>query len=167
LKIKNQKSKILFSVSVAESCTAGGIGWALTTYPGSSGFFKGGIIAYSNEVKNKFLKVSAETLEKEGAVSEKVAKLMAENVRKIMKTTYGVSVTGIAGPDGGTKEKPVGTVWFAVAAPGKTFTEKKLFSGTRKVIREKTVKHAIKMLELWSKFPLITSIDLDLTLGEG
>ncbi len=135
-----------YTVSVAESCTAGGIGWALTTYPGSSDFFKGGIIAYSNEIKIKSLKVPAETLEKEGAVSEKVAKIMAENVRKIMKTTYGISVTGIAGPGGGAKEKPVGTVWFAVASSDKTKTEKKVFSGTRKVIRQKTVEHALAML---------------------
>ena len=143
MKIKNQK----FSISVAESCTAGGIGWALTTYPGSSDFFKGGIIAYSNEVKIKILKVPKEILEKEGAVSEKVAKAMAENVRKIMKTTFGVSVTGIAGPGGGTKEKPVGTVWFAVASLNKTKTEKKVFSGTRKIIRQKTVKYAMEMLK--------------------
>ena len=135
------------TISVAESCTAGGIGWALTTYPGSSEFFKGGIIAYSNEVKIKSLKVPKEILEKEGAVSEKVAKAMAENVREIMESTVGISVTGIAGPGGGTKEKPVGTVWFALASPNKTKTEKKVFLGTRKIIRQKTVKHAMKMLE--------------------
>ncbi len=145
MKIKN----LNFSVSVAESCTAGGIGWAMTTYPGSSDFFKGGIIAYSNEVKEKNLKVPKEILKKDGAVSEKVAKAMAENVRKIMKTTFGVSVTGVAGPGGGTKEKPIGTVWFAVASSNKIETEKKIFSGTRKIIRQKTVKHAMKMLDKW------------------
>ena len=142
MKTKNQKP----SVSVAESCTAGGIGWALTVYPGSSDFFKGGIIAYSNEVKIKTLKVPKEILEKEGAVSENVAKAMAENVRKIMNTSLAVSVTGIAGPGGGTKDKPVGTVWFALASSINTKTEKKVFSGTREIIRQKTVKYAMKML---------------------
>ncbi len=143
MKIKN----LNFSVSVAESCTAGGIGWALTTYPGSSDFFKGGIIAYSNEVKIKTLKIPKEVLEKDGAVSEKVVKAMAENVREIMESTVGISVTGIAGPEGGTKEKPVGTVWFALASSKNTKTEKKVFSGTRKIIRQKTVKYAMEMLE--------------------
>ncbi|MGF1512687.1 MAG: competence/damage-inducible protein A [Elainellaceae cyanobacterium] len=105
------------TLSVAESCTGGGIGHQLTQVPGSSGYFKGGIIAYDNRVKQKILSVAADALQEQGAVSAAVAKQMALGVKQQLQTTWGLSVTGIAGPDGGTAEKPVGLVYIGLAGP--------------------------------------------------
>lgn len=103
------------SVSVAESCTGGNIGHLLTSIPGSSGYFKGGVIAYDNSIKEKVLGVRAQSLEKSGAVSQEVVEQMALGVRKVMMSDYSIATSGIAGPDGGTDDKPVGTVWIAIA----------------------------------------------------
>ncbi len=105
------------TVSVAESCTGGGLGAMLTEIPGSSDYFLGGIIAYANEVKIKFLGVSAEVLSEYGAVSEIVAQQMALGVKKQLGTTWGIGITGIAGPGGGSEEKPVGLVYIGIANP--------------------------------------------------
>jgi nicotinamide-nucleotide amidase len=112
------------SLAVAESCTGGYLGHAITRIPGSSRYFTGGIIAYENRVKVEQLNVSPETLEKFGAVSEQTVLEMAGNVRKKLNTSVGVATSGIAGPDGGTEEKPVGTVWIAYADGTNTFAKK-------------------------------------------
>ena len=105
------------TLSVAESCTGGGIGQSLTTTPGSSTYFVGGVIAYANAVKTEFLGVNSQDLAEFGAVSEVVAKQMALNVKQRFHTDWGLSVTGIAGPEGGTTAKPVGLVCFGFANP--------------------------------------------------
>ncbi len=117
------------TLSVAESCTGGYISHLITSVAGSSDYYKGSVTSYANEIKQNVLGVSAESLEKFGAVSEQVACEMAEGVKKVMKTDYSIATTGIAGPDGGTEEKPVGTVWIAVAGPEKTFVKKYVFVG--------------------------------------
>jgi nicotinamide-nucleotide amidase len=119
------------TLSVAESCTGGLIGNLLTNVPGSSGFFLGGVIAYSNQAKMDLLRVSKETLHTHGAVSDPVAREMAAGVRRELKTDLGLSVTGIAGPDGGTEEKPVGTVHIGLASGDETFSGKYRFWGKR------------------------------------
>ena len=105
------------TLSVAESCTGGGLGAMLTEIPGSSDYFLGGIIAYANEVKSKFLGVSTEELNEYGAVSEVVAQQMALGVKKQLGTSWGIGITGIAGPGGGSEEKPVGLVYVGIANP--------------------------------------------------
>lgn len=102
------------TLGVAESCTGGNIAHMITLIPGSSAFFLGGVVSYSNDSKMNVLKVKQETLTNFGAVSEQTVKQMAEGVRITMGSTYGIATSGIAGPDGGTEDKPVGTVWIAV-----------------------------------------------------
>jgi nicotinamide-nucleotide amidase len=102
------------TLSTAESCTGGMISSAITTFPGSSHFFKCGVISYTNEIKINVLGVRQETIDKYTEVSEQTAREMVEGVRRLMDTTYGVAVTGFAGPGGGTAENPVGTIWIAV-----------------------------------------------------
>ena len=101
-----------WTISCAESCTGGGIGYAITAISGSSTWFKQGIISYSNEAKQQLLGVSAQTLDNFGAVSLETVKEMAQGAAKIAQAQVAISVSGIAGPDGGTKQKPVGTVCF-------------------------------------------------------
>ena len=105
------------TVSTAESCTAGAIAAAITSVPGASTYFKGGVVAYSDEVKEHLLHVSADLLKQKGAVSEEVAVGMVEGALDALKTTYAVAVTGFAGPTGGP-EAPVGTIWIAVGTAG-------------------------------------------------
>jgi len=132
--------------ATAESCTGGGVGRAITAVPGSSAVFVGGVISYSNDVKRDVLGVKAETLASVGAVSPETAAQMAGGVRKLLKTDLAVSLTGIAGPDGGSEEKPVGLVWFGLATPDGVRTEKVIFSGDRARVREQAVVHALGML---------------------
>jgi nicotinamide-nucleotide amidase len=134
------------SLATAESCTGGMIGARLTDVPGSSAYFKGGIVAYSNDIKARSLSVPTELLEKEGAVSAPVAEAMAVGTQKLFQADWAVSVTGIAGPGGGTEDKPVGLVYIAVAGPGSVGVEKFQFPGTREVVRECTVRAALDML---------------------
>lgn len=122
LLLKNQAT-----VSTAESCTGGYLAHQITKTPGSSKYFKGSIIAYSNEIKINELGVPKEIIDQNGAVSEEVVRKMAESIRKKYNTTYGLSCSGIAGPDGGTEEKPVGTVWMALASKSETITLCKKF----------------------------------------
>jgi nicotinamide-nucleotide amidase len=119
------------TIAVAESCTGGLIGHRLTNVAGSSAYLRGGIVAYANEIKEKQLGVSSETLSQHGAVSEETALEMAEGVRRALGTDIGLSVTGIAGPDGGTAEKPVGTVCFALAAPDAIYKRRYQLWGNR------------------------------------
>lgn len=133
------------TVACAESCTGGNIAHLITAVPGSSAYFLGGVVSYANEVKKRVLGVSAEDLQKFGAVSEPVAVQMAQGVRKITGADFAVSTTGIAGPDGGTDEKPVGTVWIGVAGPKGAYAQKFLFARTR----ERNIgKASIKALQL-------------------
>jgi nicotinamide-nucleotide amidase len=119
------------SISVAESCTGGLIGHSLTNVPGSSSYFHGGVVVYSNQSKVDLLRVDPRTLETHGAVSERTVEEMARGVKDRIKTDLGLAVTGIAGPDGGTRQKPVGTVHVGLAARGKTFSREYRFWGNR------------------------------------
>jgi len=120
------------TVSVAESCTGGLIGSLLTNVAGSSNYFQGGMVVYSNQSKVSLLGVSPKTIEKHGAVSDPTVREMAMGVKNSIKTDMGLAVTGIAGPDGGTKEKPVGTVHIGLAVEDKVFSGRYRFWGTRK-----------------------------------
>ncbi len=106
-----------FSIATAESCTGGNIAHQITKLSGSSAYFKGSVVAYDNQIKTTVLGVSESNIEMHGAVSKEVVEQMANGVREVMKVDYSMATSGIAGPDGGTKEKPVGTVWIAVAGP--------------------------------------------------
>lgn len=134
------------TLAIAESCTGGAVAQRITTVAGSSIYFKGAVIAYSNEIKKTFLDVPVEILEKLGAVSEAIVVMMAENIRKKFKTDYAIAVSGIAGPDGGTPEKPVGTVWIAVASPKNITAKKFQFGNNRLVNIERAVMTALNMV---------------------
>ena len=134
------------TVATAESCSGGLIAHRLTNVPGSSDVFAGGVVAYSNAIKAAILGVAEAVLETHGAVSEPVARQMAEGVRTQMGTDLGVGVTGIAGPNGGTPEKPVGLVFIAVADDDGTVVRKNLFKGTRLAVKEQTAEQALAML---------------------
>jgi nicotinamide-nucleotide amidase len=134
------------TVSTAESCTGGFVSHRLTSLPGSSAYFQGAIVSYSNELKMKLLGVSTETLSQHGAVSEQTAREMAEGARKRIGTTYAVATTGIAGPDGGSEEKPVGTVWIACATPTETFTQLLKLANIRSINIEMTSTYALNLL---------------------
>jgi nicotinamide-nucleotide amidase len=136
------------SLAVAESCTGGLITHRLTNVPGSSAYVERSFVVYSNLAKQELLAVPEAVLAEHGAVSEPVARLMAEGARTAAGTVYGLSVTGIAGPDGGSPEKPVGTVFIAVAAPGQTVVEKKFFPGSREKIKIMTSQMALNLLRL-------------------
>lgn len=136
------------SLSTAESCTGGYIAHLITGVAGSSQYFKGSVVAYSNEVKMSLLGVDVETLKDFGAVSEQVARQMAEGVRAKLKTDFSLAVTGIAGPDGGSDEKPVGTTWIALATPEKTIARKYLFGEHRGRNIRKAALEALNMLRL-------------------
>lgn len=134
------------TVSVAESCTGGLIGHIITGTPGSSAYFMGGIISYSNQAKCDLLGVAEETIIKYGAVSDRTAQEMAGGVRERFRTDIGLSVTGIAGPDGGSREKPVGTVYMGIADATGTFSVRYLFNGNREEIKQKTAETALENL---------------------
>ncbi len=126
LLIENNKT-----VSTAESCTGGTIAQLLTSVSGSSKYFKGSVVAYSNDIKTDILKVNKEEIVKYGAVSEQVVIQMANNIREIFKTDYSIAISGVAGPDGGTDEKPVGTVWIAIASQKNIIAHKFMFGNDR------------------------------------
>lgn len=134
------------TLAVAESCTGGLLGNLITDEAGSSDYFIGGVIAYGNEVKKNLLRVKSPTLKAHGAVSKETAGEMAKGVRERLKTDIGVSITGIAGPGGGSVEKPVGTVFIAVSKGRRTAVQKFLFKGSRKSIKKKSAEAALKML---------------------
>ena len=134
------------TVGTAESCTGGYVANQITSIPGSSRYFEGSVVSYSNDVKMNVLGVSRETLEAYGAVSEQTAREMAEGARRLLNTTFAISTTGIAGPDGGTAEKPVGTVWIACATPEETFTQLLTLRNNRKINIELTCSYALNLL---------------------
>ena len=134
------------TVATAESCTGGEIAHLITSVPGSSAYFKGSVVAYANEVKERVLGVDAGVLEREGAVSEPVVLQMAEGVKRLMGTDYAVATSGVAGPGGGTEEKPVGTVWIGVATPKGSYARRFAFSFTRERNIAKAASKAIELL---------------------
>jgi len=119
------------TIATAESCTGGYIAHLLTSRPGSSAFYLGGFVSYDNQVKVEVLKVDKDSIEEEGAVSETVVKQMANGARNLLKTDLAIATSGVAGPDGGTDEKPVGTVWIAVASSTGVIAKKFLFEKNR------------------------------------
>lgn len=123
------------TVATAESCTGGLIGATITSLPGSSAVYEGSIVSYSNAVKERMLGVPAETLSSHGAVSAEVVTIMARRVRELMGTTYGLAVSGVAGPEGGTPDKPVGTFFVAVSGPNADWSLRCLYPGERQVVR--------------------------------
>lgn len=133
------------TLAVAESCTGGMIGHLITNVPGSSEYFSGGVIAYANEVKVEVLGVSPATLETFGAVSKETVLEMAKGIRALLNADIGISVSGIAGPDGGTKEKPVGTVWIGLGTPNYDQAKGFLFSGDRESIKQQAALSAMEI----------------------
>ena len=138
----------LKTLATAESCTGGYIAHLITSIPGSSEYFKGSVISYANEVKRDELGVKLTSLEQHGAVSEEVVKQMAFGVREKLNTDYALATSGVAGPDGGTEEKPVGTTWIALATPDKVIAQKFLFGEHRGRNIRKAALAALNMLRV-------------------
>ncbi|VWX58620.1 conserved hypothetical protein [Burkholderiales bacterium 8X] len=133
-------------LTTAESCTGGLIAAACTDLAGSSGWFERGFVTYSNQAKTELLGVDANAIEQHGAVSELVARAMAAGALARSSAQVAVAVTGVAGPGGGTADKPVGTVWFAWATSGVVQAERRRFDGDRAAVRAATVQHALGVL---------------------
>ncbi len=133
------------TVSVAESCTGGLLGVALTELSGSSAYFLGGVQAYSNTIKSGVLGVASESISSFGAVSEEVALEMALGVTSLMGSNWGISITGVAGPTGGTVDKPVGTVWVAISNQRGVRSQRLALIGNRLDVRQKSVSFALEM----------------------
>lgn len=134
------------TIATAESCTGGNIAHLLTSVPGSSAYYMGSLVTYSYESKIRLLDIPQELLNKHGAVSEEVVKLMVENVRNKIGTDCAIATSGIAGPGGGTAEKPVGTVWIGIAIPGKIFAKKVLLGDNRLRTIQVASETALNML---------------------
>jgi nicotinamide-nucleotide amidase len=135
------------TISVAESCTGGLVQKLITDVSGSSDYFVGGVVAYSNEAKQKLAGVKKSSLAKHGAVSEEVARELAEGVREILGADVGISTTGIAGPAGGTTEKPVGLVYVGLSTKKRSIARQFLLRGTREQIRGQTGKKILELLK--------------------
>ncbi len=135
-----------YSVGFAESCTGGLLSAHLAAVPGVSDFFRGSIVAYANEVKSNLLGVPQALLQTEGAVSEAVAMAMAKGAARVLGVQCAAAVTGVAGPSGGTKEKPVGTVCFGICGPGFEKTDRKIFSGSRHEVQTQAAHFALELL---------------------
>ncbi|EKE84784.1 CinA family protein [Idiomarina xiamenensis] len=135
-----------YQIVTAESCTAGGIGYAISSIAGSSAWLSGGLITYSNALKQRWLSVSSSILEQQGAVSAECAQAMAQGALQQADANIAVAVTGIAGPDGGSEDKPVGLVWFAIACGDDCFSWSSIFSGDRAAVRQQTIKEALTEL---------------------
>lgn len=152
-RVGRELSRHSLSLCTAESCTGGLVAGRITSVSGSSGYFEGGFITYSNTAKNLLIGVPGELIERYGAVSDETARSMAEGARERLDTDMSVAVTGIAGPTGGTPEKPAGTVYIAVARRDKTSVRKFQFAGTRHEIRRQTTEEALKFvldeIEAW------------------
>jgi nicotinamide-nucleotide amidase len=134
------------TLAVAESCTAGMLGMNITRVPGSSSYFLGGVLCYSNDAKMKLCGVPAELLEKHGAVSAEAAEALAEGVRNTLNSSIGLSITGIAGPGGGSAEKPVGLVYTAISDGTRTESRHRIMPGDRESIRERSTYLALSWL---------------------
>jgi PncC family amidohydrolase len=134
------------TLSTAESCTGGLIGHLLTNVPGSSAWYQGGVVSYSNELKMQVVGVKAATLERVGAVSEQVAEQMAIGARQTFNTTYAISVTGIAGPGGSTVDKPVGLTYIGVASPALVVVRRYVWQGSREGNKQSSANAALELL---------------------
>ena len=149
----NKEAELLYNnctkegifITTAESCTGGLIASSIVSISGSSNIFKSSFITYSNQMKTKLLNIDSEIIEINGAVSEIVATKMAKNILDVLEADISIAVTGIAGPGGGSKDKPVGLVWIAIGNKNLTITEKFLFSGNRLDVRQKTTLEALKL----------------------
>jgi PncC family amidohydrolase len=150
-KLSNTIGKIMISkrirLSICESCTGGMLGSIITSVPGSSRYFQGGVIAYSNKIKTAIVKVRKITLKRHGAVSKQAAQEMAQNIKKHMKTEIGLSITGIAGPGGAMKNKPVGLVYIGFSWWKQTCVKQFIFPGNREQIRLKACQAALELLQ--------------------
>ena len=151
-KINLESEKLYFNclkkkltITTAESCTGGMISSAIVHINGSSKIFKSSFIVYSNDMKSKLLNISNDLITKNGAVSEIIAFNMAKNSLKILKANLSIAVTGIAGPTGGTFDKPVGLVWIGIGTKKKIITNKYQFNGNRLEIRQKTTYESLKL----------------------
>jgi PncC family amidohydrolase len=150
LTLEKKIGKILqkrsLTLGLAESCTGGLVACRITDVPGSSAYFTAGLVTYSNKAKTKFLSVPDEIIARHGAVSSIVAQRMAQGVRDAAEVDISLSITGIAGPTGGSPEKPVGTVFIALATKKEVFVRKCLFSGNRREVRKRSSEEALTML---------------------
>lgn len=135
-----------WSLTTAESCTGGMVAAECTALPGSSNWFEGGFVTYSNDMKQKLLGVSPWTLKSHGAVSQAAAEQMAVGAARLAKVEVAIAVTGVAGPGGGSEAKPVGMVWFAWAVGKALYSGKEQFTGNRDEVRKKATRHAIDKL---------------------
>ncbi|MBU1912011.1 MAG: nicotinamide-nucleotide amidohydrolase family protein [Candidatus Omnitrophica bacterium] len=135
------------TLAIAESCTGGLLSNRITDVPGSSAYFKLGLVTYGNESKNKLLDIPMETIKKYGAVSKKTASLMAKNVRILARSDYGIGISGIAGPGGAIGKKPVGLIYIALSTKSKTICKEFRFVGTRNLIKYKSTQAALNMLK--------------------
>ena len=140
--IKNSKS-----LSIAESCTGGLLSHYFTNIPQCSSFFKGSLIVYSNESKSSLLNIPSHLILKYGVVSSTIAKKMSENIRNILKTDFGISITGFAGPSGGSNEKPVGSVFISISYKNNSLCKKFLFQGSRLEIKKQSVQQSLVLLQ--------------------
>jgi len=142
-------------LSIAESCTGGLIGHRITNVPGSSDYFDGGVITYSNDAKIELLKVPEETIAAYGAVSRQTAVAMAEGIRKLRGIEVGIGVTGIAGPAGGTEAKPVGLVYIALSSPVRVECKEFRFDGDREMIKLQASEAALNMIRGLLEEPVV------------
>lgn len=134
------------TLALSESCTGGLLGHRITNVSGSSDYFQGAIVAYASELKRELLGVREETLAEHGAVSEETAREMARGARRLLEADLGISITGIAGPTGGTPEKPVGLVYIALAAPDGEWVERHVWEGDRRHNKTRSAKAALDLL---------------------
>jgi nicotinamide-nucleotide amidase len=134
------------SLSLAESCTGGYVSHLITSVPGSSAYYTGGVVSYANAVKMEELGIPSDMLELNGAVSQPVVERMAMGVREALRTEWSIALSGVAGPDGGTEEKPVGTVWIAVAGPSGVRSHKGFYPGTRDLVIQRSALAALNLL---------------------
>jgi nicotinamide-nucleotide amidase len=140
-----------WTIGIAESCTGGEVSSLITKVPGSSCYLKGSVVPYDNRLKSRLLGVEADLLRRKGAVSREAAIQMARGVRERLATTLGLSLTGIAGPSGGSRGKPVGLVWIAIVSPSGTQVWKELFTGDRRQIQDRAAKKALEHLWRWTQ----------------
>jgi nicotinamide-nucleotide amidase len=135
-----------WTLSIAESCTGGLVSHQITNVPGSSDYFEGGVVSYSNRAKARHLSMPIEFIEEYGAVSPQVARRMAQGVRKAFQTTFGLSTTGVAGPAGGTKKTPVGLVFIAISDGKRSVVRKEILKGTRTEIKKAATERSLRLL---------------------
>ena len=147
IQLSDELKKRQWRLVTAESCTGGGLSYWITSIPGSSNWFERGFVTYSNLAKEECLGVNSKTINHFGAVSEQTVRDMAEGALRFSKAEISAAITGIAGPDGGTQDKPVGTVWMACSSiQSGTQAKKFLFPGNRQMIREESIKAALEFI---------------------